>query len=442
MQSRRMKVVVSLAAVSALAGGGPAAGAPARVAWGTTPSAPAGTLGELAAVAAVPGQAWAVGGFNPGEQPTSVLTRPYAEHWDGHAWASTPVPLGTVYQGGVQGARLEGVSAASASDVWAVGTVENRSSLAAKTLTYHWDGTRWTRVASPNPAGRSLGNRLHAVAARNTTAVYAVGDQGYPAASLVLRWNGSAWTRLTAPDIGRLISVAVDPGTVWVASLTAVQSFDGSRWTRLPSLPVTSGSLQLSGLAKASTGLWAVGTEVIPFFEGYLYRPYAAVWNGTSWTQAVPAPGSGSSGYSAVTAFGGQVLATSGGAVTRLATTGASLEVTPMLGSAALAGVTTDGAGSSWAVGRSGRLPSIITAPSTTQGGISVVTGYSGATVTWIGPASGSGAAATSGLFETGGLVAGSYTVLASAPGCAPAVVAGVTVAAGSVASVDARVTC
>jgi hypothetical protein len=59
------------------------------VAWGTTIRAPAGTLAQLFGVAAVPGQEWAVGGYNPGVAPSAVLTSPCAEHWDGMAWTAT-----------------------------------------------------------------------------------------------------------------------------------------------------------------------------------------------------------------------------------------------------------------------------------------------------------------------------------------------------------------
>src|SRR5215813_14637262 len=58
-----------------------AAAASATVAWGTTISAPAGTLANLFGVAASSSSdVLAVGGYNPGESPTALLTRPYAEH--------------------------------------------------------------------------------------------------------------------------------------------------------------------------------------------------------------------------------------------------------------------------------------------------------------------------------------------------------------------------
>ena len=417
---------------------GPVQAAGGTVAWGTTASAPAGVLAQLFGVAAVPGQAWAVGGFNPGVAPTAVLTAPYAEHWNGTSWAATPVPLQQVYPAGSQGAQLQGAAAVSVSDVWAVGWVEDRSSLASTTLAYHWNGSTWTRATTPNPGGATLPNRLNAVVARSAGVVFAVGDRGFPSASMVQRYDGTSWSSLTVPNIGSLTSAAVDTTNLWVAGISAVQQFDGNRWTRLPAPPAANGYLQLHGLAKSSTGLWAVGTDLIPYFEGYLARPYAAFWNGATWTRAtVGAP----TGFSAVTASGSSVWATAGATVTRLRVTGSTQEVTPILPAGLLTAVTSDGAQHPWAVGWNSTAPAIINAPGINQGGISVTTGYSGATITWIGPTTGSGSADTSGDYAVGGLPSGTYTVIAAAGGCAPGV-ATATIAAGAVTVVSAQVTC
>lgn len=450
MSSSRMTVALVAAATASGLSVSPAATAapsppPVTVAWGTTPSAPAGARGELFGAAAVPGQAWAVGGTNPGIAPTSGLTSPYAEHWDGRRWTATPVSVPTIYPGGAQTAQLEGAAAISGTDAWAVGSVKNRSSLASRTLAYHWDGAVWTRVSTPNPAGASLGNHLHAVAARSATAVFAAGDQGYPPRSLVLRFNGSRWSPLATPDIGTLRAIAVDPASVWVASLTTVQRYDGSRWSALPALPVlggTSADLQLSGLAKSAAGLWVVGTHRIPYFDGSLYRPYAAVWDGVRWTSV---GSSVDSGFSGVTASGGTVWASSANAVTRLTPARSTTEVTPVTPPGLLTAVASDSAGHAWAVGwgvnGSTTLPTIIDAPSATQGGFRAATAASDATVTWIGPVTGSGRTDTSGVFATGGLPAGSYTLVASLTGC-PTAVATVTVEAGIATPVTVPIVC
>src|SRR5579859_2696577 len=95
---RAGRAVAVLAAVGVAGlGNALAAAASQPVAWGTTSSAPAGALGELFGVAAASqADVLAVGGFNPGQPPTAVLTKPYAEHWNGSGWSATSVPLGQV----------------------------------------------------------------------------------------------------------------------------------------------------------------------------------------------------------------------------------------------------------------------------------------------------------------------------------------------------------
>jgi hypothetical protein len=68
-------------------------------------------------------------------------------------------------------------------------------------------------------------------------------------------------------------------------------------------------------------------------------------------------------------------------------------------------------------------------------------TGYSGALVTWTGPVSGTVETDTGGVCEVAGLPAGTYTFLASAAFCDPAV-ATVTVVAGATVVQDLQVSC
>ena len=169
----RAAAVLAAVCGAGLANGG-AAAASRAVAWGTTSSAPAGARGQLFGVAAASSaDVLAVGGYNPGQPPTAVLTKPYAEHWTGSGWSATRVPLGPVYPSGEQAAQLNGVAEVAPGDGWAVGTVFDTSSLARRTLAYHWDGTAWTRSRTPSPAGPALTNQLGAAAARATNDVWA-----------------------------------------------------------------------------------------------------------------------------------------------------------------------------------------------------------------------------------------------------------------------------
>ncbi len=439
---RAGRAAAVLAAVCAAGLGNAAAAAAAQpVAWGTTNSAPAGALGELFGVAAASSSdVLAVGGFNPGQPPTAVLIKPYAEHWTGAAWSATGVPLGQVYPN--QAAQLNGVTEAAPGDGWAVGAVSDLSSLASRTLAYHWNGTAWTRSPTPNPAGPADPNQLNAVAARATNDVWAAGYDNYPGeASLVLHWNGTAWRQVSgAPNIGALDAVAVAPGQVWVAGGNRVAQFNGTTWTKLPAPPVASqDSVFITGLAHNAAGLWAVGNLEFTCGEGQVCTSsYAALWNGTAWTGA---PGAGGTGLTGVVAAGSKVLATSGAQVFRLSLTGAATEVTPAPGTLQLNAIAADPAGNPWAVGQRGTQPGIINAPGIGQGGIIVSTGAADATVTWVGPVTGSGGTDVTGRFAVGGLPDGSYNVIASLPGCQPGT-ATATVTAGIATAVQAHITC
>jgi hypothetical protein len=433
-------VAVLAAACGAGLGNTWAAAAPQPVAWGTTISAPAGARGELFGVAAASSaDVLAVGGSNPGQPPTALLTRPYAEHWNGSGWSATHVPLGGVYPSG-QATQLNGVTEIAPGDGWAVGTVSDPSSFASRTLAYHWDGTAWTRSPTPDPAGNAQTNQLGAVGARAANDVWAVGSDNYPAVSLVLHWNGSAWRQVSVPDIGSLDAVTVAPGRVWIADGDQVAQFDGTSWARLP---VPQSSLIITGLADTAAGLWAVGYLEFSRGEGQTCTSsYAALWNGATWTAA---PAGGGTGLSGVVAAGSQVLATSATGVLALSLAGASAQVTPALSPLQLTAIAADPAGNPWAVGWTATggtvKPAIINAPGIGQGGITVTTGASAATVTWAGPVTGAGGTDVSGRFAVGGLPDGSYTVTASLPGCQPGV-ATTTVTAGKASAVNAHITC
>jgi hypothetical protein len=429
--------------LAALSSAPPASAAGAVVAWGTTATAAYGYIGSLYGVAAASASdVWAVGAANPDHQGSQVLDQPYAEHWNGTAWSATAVSAPSLY-GSSQEAALNAVAAVGPGAAWAVGTVSNLSSLASQTLAYQWNGTTWTRVATPDPAGAANPDSLAAVAVRSATDVWAAGYTGYPATSLLEHWNGTVWATVAVPNIGPLSAVAVNSSTVWVAGATKVEQYSGGTWSALPTVPVTgSATLGLGGLVDTAAGLWAVGTSETAEGEGYYYHSYAALYTGSSWTQ-IPSAGAGFS--TAAAAPGGVLAAGSNTGVYLLTTSGATQQVTPPLGTVYPVAAATDPAGDAWAVGFTGNgtgsAPALMNAPGIGQGGIVVATGVSNATVTWIGPASGSGTTNVSGGFQVGGLPDGSYTVTASYSGCTPGV-ANVTVSAGVATVASALINC
>jgi hypothetical protein len=159
---------------------------------------------ELIGLAVVsPTDVWAVG--NAGD---STLV----EHWDGSSWKIVPSPDGPSGP-----SMLTSVAAASKNDVWAVGSSGD------ETLVEHWNGSAWSVVPSPN--GDLDESELRGVAALSGRKAWAVGSS-YDSISgsgpaISLRWDGTAWTRVATPspdpDYDSLGAIAAVPSThvVW-----------------------------------------------------------------------------------------------------------------------------------------------------------------------------------------------------------------------------------
>jgi hypothetical protein len=89
------------------------------------------------------------------------------------------------------------VSAASATDIWAVGNSEVRRH-GTRTLIEHWDGSAWTVVTSPG-AGHHSATWLDVVAV-NSDDAWAVGrrlEGNRSSYSMTAAWDGSTWTRIS-----------------------------------------------------------------------------------------------------------------------------------------------------------------------------------------------------------------------------------------------------
>ena len=90
------------------------------------------------------------------------------------------------------------MTAVSPEDAWAVGfyCVRGCTSMSEtdRTLILHWNGTKWSRAAVPNPAKAS--NQLIDTGARSATDVWAVGSslKAHAQDTLILHWNGTKWS--------------------------------------------------------------------------------------------------------------------------------------------------------------------------------------------------------------------------------------------------------
>jgi hypothetical protein len=136
-------------------------------------------------------------------------------HWDGSAWGvvQSPQPQG----GGDY--QLRAVAAASADDIWAAGyaLVPSGEGYAYQNLIEHWNGASWGLASGVglNP-GSDL---LFGISAASPTRVWAVGTSG--GHSFVERWDGATWAHVASPNRGtsnntlRSIAAIRDTGDVW-----------------------------------------------------------------------------------------------------------------------------------------------------------------------------------------------------------------------------------
>jgi len=262
----------------------------ARAAAWTRPGIRAVSLsanGFLDAVAATSARnAWAVGQAGPAfsAKPRTLIAR-----WDGRAWkrVSSPTPA--------SGGSLYGVTVTSAHRGWAVGETGSATGTNTKTLILRWNGTAWTRVPSPTPAG---GATLYSVAVTSARSAWAVGWAYRGGRTLILRWNGTAWTRVPSPTpqtphgAALLTGVAAtSASSAWAVGRvfsgttlkTLILRWNGTAWTRVPS-PDPTGGGALSDVATTSAGsAWAVG------WAKRGRKTLILRWNGTAWTR-VPSP--------------------------------------------------------------------------------------------------------------------------------------------------------
>ena len=228
--------------------------------WQIVPSpSPASNFNQLNGVTAVTANdIWAVG---------SAFGQTLIENWNGTSWKTVASPnVGS-------GDQLFGVTAVTATDVWAVGFNEITTTPPDHTLVEHWNGTSWKIVSSPSP-GPSI-NSLHSVAAVSATNIWAVGDHdlsNHPEQTLIEHWNGTGWKVVSSPSPGgnynALVGVvAVSANDIWAVGIsdnsTLIEHWNGTSWRVIPSpSPGTNGN-SLNGVAVVTaTDIWAVGSYI------------------------------------------------------------------------------------------------------------------------------------------------------------------------------------
>ncbi len=259
-------------------------------------------LNGVAAVAS--NDVWAVGFSTDVSNTQSLLI----EHWDGEQWNIVPAPA-------IEGDNpiLNGIWAASPSNIWAVGSYVIGQ--VSQTLTIQWDGTQWVRVLSPDPGGSGSLNKVGGLS----------GDDVWAIGSTVLHWDGTQWILVTYPAGGELTDIsAVSANDVWVVGSTSsggieqtfTMHWDGAQWSVVPSPDAGAGDNYLEGVTAISANdIWAVGYYSI-YQGGFNYGPLLMHWDGTTWsvsgTRASPSPPAGTNLNSVVALASDDVWAVGG----------------------------------------------------------------------------------------------------------------------------------
>jgi hypothetical protein len=212
----------------------------------------------------------------------------------------------------VQGNTLNAVAALSSTEAWAAGYMNDNNLNDSRTLTMHWDGTRWKTVLSPNPGSTpgcnnsNTGNVLNAVAEIAQNDVWAVGFAFTCTSAnlrpIALHFDGTRWNVVPTPRLRSTGNAALN-GILAFASndiyavgyqpaangavLTLVEHWDGTAWKLVPSPNGNSTGNVLWGVSgTSSTDIWAVGDKVAPNLP---VETLVEHFDGTKWS-VVPSP--------------------------------------------------------------------------------------------------------------------------------------------------------
>ena len=252
-----------------------------------------------------PTDAWAVGQVNEGlAHPGQVI-----EHWNGAQWSVFQGP--TLPSG--SDPLLNGMSAVSANDIWAVGSLLDHDLEVLNFLFEHWDGTSWTATAIESGDASLLA--VSADASDDAWAVGFSGPENDTSRTLVMHWDGASWKRVESPSVGSGANqlngvLALAPDNVWavgfsthsptpppgqyrVPTKTLIEHYDGTSWSVVSSPNVGPNSQYQSNdllgiTAVSSTNIWAFGSLDAANGSGNV-RTLLLNWDGNTWSVA-PSP--------------------------------------------------------------------------------------------------------------------------------------------------------
>jgi hypothetical protein len=174
-----------------------------------------------------------------------------ALHWNGRTWSRVPTPdPGGTGAGAIS--TLNDVACTTSANCWAVGLYVTGSG-ASLNQALHWNGTRWSRVPTPEPNGAS--NTLNGVTCASPANCWAVGSYGdihsgtRVQVNQALHWNGLKWSLVATPDpagtasgdASELVSVrCIRPASCWAVGdsrrkggpdLSQALHWNATRWS-------------------------------------------------------------------------------------------------------------------------------------------------------------------------------------------------------------------
>jgi hypothetical protein len=256
--------------------------------WSIVPSPnPSGSPVLLSVACASDTSCFAVGQYSGTAYRTLVL------RWNGTSWSIVPSPN----PAGALNSALLGIACMSTTSCFAVGSAD--SGITPRTLIERWNGTSWSIVASPSPAGDTFPS-LWAVSCPSATSCFAAGSydgNNSTTKSLVERWNGTSWSIVASPNpAGATNSWLKDlscPSTTSCYAVgsvryddasvhTLIERWNGTSWAVSTSPNPDPTADELLGVAcMSTTSCFAVGVSANISTPGIIAR-----WNGTSWSLA------------------------------------------------------------------------------------------------------------------------------------------------------------
>jgi hypothetical protein len=187
---------------------------------------------------------------------------------------------------------LQSVTAASRDAAWAVGYSGAGSDI--HTLMIHWDGRTWTRVSSPSPVDGRPGI-ISGVSAASPSDAWAVGSllTGKTSSALLLHWNGSGWREIDPPRRldSVLYGVTVSPHGAWAVGSSIdggkqqplILRLDASGWHPVPAPSARAAAFLMKVTAAPDGTAWALGMQAPKQGSQIPGPPVLMRWTGSRW---------------------------------------------------------------------------------------------------------------------------------------------------------------